>query len=326
MTVSDLCCAAENAVQVAGESIANVAILMCTYGGATFLAEQLESIERQTHRHWTIYVSDDGSQDGTLEILQAFRDKLGVERLQVTKGPQRGFVANFLSLICRSDINADFFAWSDQDDIWKAEKLRRALIWLEGLPEGIPALYCGRTELIDESGIPYGYSPEFRLRPQFSNALVQNIGGGNTMVFNRAARELLMEAGGRVDVPCHDWWAYLLITGAGGAVHYDPEPMVLYRQHSRNLIGNNSDWSARFVRISMVLKGRFVDWSEQHISALEAICHRLSPAHQATLSQFKAARRKKILPRILGFLRAGIHRQTLCGNLGLTLAILLKKI
>ncbi|WP_433766941.1 glycosyltransferase family 2 protein [Pseudomonas putida] len=326
MTVSNQCFAADNADQVAGESVASVAILMCTYSGATFLAQQLASFEQQTHRNWSLYVSDDGSQDGTLEILQAFGAKLGSERVQVKKGPQRGFVANFLSLACQADIDADFFAWSDQDDIWKDEKLQKALAWVQTIPSHIPALYCGRTELIGETGVSYGYSPKFCLPPHFSNALVQNIGGGNTMVFNRAARSLLLEAGDRVKVPCHDWWAYLLVSGAGGVVHYDPEPMVLYRQHDENLIGGNAGWSARLKRLSMVFQGQFCEWNDQIISALEAMFHRLSPENQATLTQFKAARSQKLFLRILGFQRAGIYRQTLLGNLGLILVALLKKI
>lgn len=326
VTVSSQSFGTDNVVQVAGERIANVAILMCTYNGASFLAEQLDSLERQTYRNWTLYVSDDGSQDNTLDILQTFRIKMGADRVHVSKGPKRGFVANFLSLACQADIEADFFAWSDQDDIWRDAKLETALTWLEGVPDSIPALYCGRTELIGESGVSSGYSPRFSLPPHFSNALVQSIAGGNTMVFNRAARDLLLEAGDRVDVPCHDWWAYLLVSGAGGEVHYDPKPMLLYRQHQDNLIGGNSGWSARLKRLPLIFQGRFCRWNDQTINALEAMYHRLSPEHQVTLARFKDARSRKLFSRILGFQRAGIYRQTLFGNLGLILVVLLKKI
>lgn len=313
-------------IQGSDYSMAKVAILMCTYNGASFLAEQLRSFEYQTHRNWTLHVSDDGSQDGTLSLLQAFNAQGGAGRFQLVEGPQRGFVANFLSLTCRADIRADFYAWSDQDDIWKEDKLQQALVWLQTIPRHIPALYCGRTELICESGVPCGYSPKFSLPPHFSNALVQNIGGGNTMVFNQAARVLLQEAGDSLIVPSHDWWAYQLISGAGGAVHFDPEPMVLYRQHDENLVGTNSSWLARLQRLRMVFQGRFYEWNDQSIHALETMLHRLSPEHQATLGQFKAARSQKFLLRILGFKRAGLYRQTLFGNLGLILATLLKKI
>ncbi len=304
----------------------HVAVLMCTYNGERFLTEQLNSFERQTHHNWTLVVSDDGSQDGTLKLLQAYSSSWGAGRLKVVLGPQRGFITNFLSLTVRTDIQADFYAWSDQDDVWYEDKLQTALAWLQTIPKHTPALYCGRTELICESGITVGYSPRFCLPPHFSNALVQNIGGGNTMVFNQAARNLLQEAGDNLIVPSHDWWAYQLISGAGGAIHYDPEPRVLYRQHDGNLIGSNSNWSARVKRLRMVFQGRFYEWNAQNIHALETMHHRLSQEHQAILAHFKAAREQKLLLRILGFQRAGLYRQTLFGNLGLILATLLKKL
>jgi glycosyltransferase involved in cell wall biosynthesis len=305
---------------------ATVAILMCTYNGELFLAEQLASFHRQIHCNWTVYASDDGSQDETLALLRASNAQWGQDRLQIVEGPRRGFVANFLSLTCRADIKADFYAWADQDDVWKEDKLQRALAWLKTIPGHIPALYCGRTELIDESGVSFGYSPKFRLAPHFSNALVQNIGGGNTMVFNQAARELLQEAGYSLIVPSHDWWAYQLISGAGGVVHYDPIPTVLYRQHDENLVGTNSSWFSRIKRLRMAFQGRFYVWNTQNIHALETMRHRLSQENQVKLARFKGAREQRLFPRIVGFLRAGIYRQTLFGNLGLILAILLKKI
>lgn len=304
----------------------HVAILMGTYNGAHFIAEQLASIERQTHWRWTLHVSDDGSEDSTLDQLADAQIRWGESRLKVVQGPRRGFVANFLSLACSKEIDADFFAWCDQDDIWCEDKLEAALVRLEAIPTGVPGLYCGRTEMICESGLYAGRSPLFASPPSFSNSLVQCIGGGNTMVFNKAARALLQEAGFNKLVASHDWWAYQLITGAGGIVYYDPEPKVLYRQHGDNLVGANSSWAARVVRIRMVFHGRFREWSNQAINALEPMRHRLDKESLDTLDHFKTAR-KQILPfRVLSMLRAGVYRQTLLGNLGLALAILLKKI
>lgn len=312
--------------EVSDYCAATVAILMCTYNGESFLAKQLASFQWQTYRAWTVYASDDGSEDGTLDLLHASSAQWGGGRLQIVDGPRRGYVANFLSLTCKADIKADFYAWADQDDVWKEDKLQKALTWLKSVPVGVPALYCGRTELICESGVSFGFSPRFRLAPHFSNALVQNIGGGNTMVFNQAARALLLEAGDNLIVPSHDWWAYQLVSGAGGVVHYDPVPTVLYRQHTENLVGSNSSWMARLKRLRMAFQGGFYEWNTQNICALDTMRHRLSQEHQAKLDQFKAARKKKLFSRILGFQRAGLYRQTLCGNLGLIFATLLKKI
>jgi glycosyltransferase involved in cell wall biosynthesis len=303
-----------------------VAILMCTYNGASFLTEQLSSCEWQTHINWTLYVSDDGSKDGTQALLQSFKTQSSVDRVHIFEGPRRGFVANFLSLTCNTEINADFYAWCDQDDIWCDDKLDVALAWLKTIPEHMPALYCGRTEFICESGLYAGISPLFTCPPHFANALVQNIGGGNTMVFNQAARALLQEAGDAIEVPSHDWWAYQLISGAGGVIHYDPKPKVLYRQHDENLVGRNTSWAARWTRVNMMFKGRFREWNVQTVNALESMQHRLSQEHRATFEHFKIAPNQALLPRILSYLRAGIYRQTLLGNLGLILATILKKI
>jgi hypothetical protein len=103
----------------------------------------------------------------------------------------------------------------------------------------MPAVYGSRTSLIDSEGQTIGVSPLFRKPPAFANALVQNIAGGNTMVFNEPARQLLIKAGGAVDVPSHDWWLYLLATAGGGTVHYDTWCSVRYRRHERNLVGLN---------------------------------------------------------------------------------------
>lgn len=149
---------------------------MCTYNGQAFLAEQLDSFERQTHSNWTLMVSDDGSQDGTLSLLEDYGRRWGHARLGIMMGPKRGYAANFLSLTYRVD-DADFFAWSDQDDIWSEDKLEVALAWLRTVPTHVPALYCGRTQLISETGVHLGYSPRFRLAPGFGNALVQSIAG-----------------------------------------------------------------------------------------------------------------------------------------------------
>ncbi|MFV3406706.1 glycosyltransferase family 2 protein [Pseudomonas sp. NY15463] len=307
-------------------NVAHVAILMCTYNGAKFLPQQLESFVRQTHTQWSLHVSDDGSSDETLSLLETYTLSNRRQKCQVIEGPRAGFVRNFLSLSCRSDIQADYYAWSDQDDIWKDEKLEVAVKWMQEVPPHIPAIYCGRTQLIDEDNSHIGMSPNFSRPPHFKNALIQSIAGGNTMLFNKAARALIVKAGAHLTVPSHDWWCYQLVCGAGGIVHYDPVPQVLYRQHTGNIIGSNADWRARAQRLVMVFEGRFYDWNTQNIKALESMCHQLSEEHRKTLALFKRTRKQRLPARVLNMLRTGLYRQTLLGNLGLALATLLRKI
>src|SRR5262245_13136920 len=197
----------------------SVAILLGILEGARFLPAQLASFERQTHKNWFVVASDDGSTDESIRVLEKFRDARG-GLVTICNGPSGGFAANFLSLICRAELKANYYALSDQDDVWEDDKLARALAWLSQMPPQIPALYGSRTSLIDADGRFIGKSPLFRKPPAFANALVQNIAGGNTMVFNEAARHLVIQAGGVLAIQSHDWWLYLLVTAAGGVVHY----------------------------------------------------------------------------------------------------------
>jgi glycosyltransferase involved in cell wall biosynthesis len=270
-------------------------------------------------------VSDDGSDDDTRKILEKYQYWLGKGRTSILSGPQEGFVANFHSLICHPDIETDYFAYADQDDIWEADKLSRAIAELEQIPEGVPALYCTRTALIDEKGRDIGLSPLFEKPPSFANALVQNVGGGNTMVINKAARDLLHAYCGQI-VVSHDWWAYILTTAVGGVVIYDSYPSVRYRQHGNNMVGSNNDWRARLVRLRMLLEGRFREWNSINTRALQPARHLMTPENQVILDTFCIARNRWLVPRIWGVIRSGVYRQTFLGNLGLIAAAVLKKL
>ncbi len=298
-----------------------VAILLGTFNGEDFLDAQLQSIERQVGPAWELVVSDDGSQDGTLDCLSAFRLRAGEGRVRITSGPGRGYVANFLSLL-RSPTDADYFAFADQDDIWDADKLQRAASVLSSLPQDRPILYCSRTRLIDERGRPAGFSARFTRPPGFANALVQNIGSGNTMVFNRAARDLLL-AFGDVDVVSHDWWVYLVIAACGGEVIYDPQPSLGYRQHQGNQIGSSHRLSDRWVRFRLGLLGRKREWNDRNVAALNRQATMLTEDSRRVLSEFCRARNARLLARLRGIRRAGIYAQSRSGNIGLFVATIL---
>ena len=117
----------EAAIRMPHASIdaAHVTILMCTKNGAAFLDNQLKSIADQTHAKWTLFVSDDGSTDATGNILKRFADS-HEQKTAVRNGPGKGVSANFLSLATDPAIDADYFAFSDQDDVWYEDKLARA--------------------------------------------------------------------------------------------------------------------------------------------------------------------------------------------------------
>lgn len=302
-----------------------VAVLLCVYDGKDYLREQIDSVLNQTHKDLVIWVSNDGDDPATEAILAEYQTRLLPGTLTVVAGPRKGFAANFLSLVNRGDITADYYAFCDQDDIWEPEKIERALERLSGAAPHEPALYGGRTCLIDEEGNEIGLSPLFKKRPSFRNALVQNIAGGNTMVFNHAAK-ILLAGVGETKVVSHDWWAYLLISGAGGLVIYDPVPAIRYRQHDANLIGANMSSRARMARLSLLLKNRFREWSQVNIDALDAARDVLSPENRALLDTFEKLRRASFVMRFVYFTKARLYRQTFLGNMALILAVLLRKV
>jgi glycosyltransferase involved in cell wall biosynthesis len=292
---------------------------MGTRDGARFLRPQLDSIAAQSHRDWRLVASDDGSSDATRALLAAFRDAVGPERVEIREGPRRGFAANFLGLAGDPAIRADYYAFADQDDLWDPDRLARGLARLGGLDPAVPGLVGGRTRLIDAEGRALGLSPAFRAPPSFENALVQSIAGGNTMLFNAAAKRLF-EAAPVVTVVAHDWWAYQLVSGAGGTVIYDPEPGVAYRQHGDNLIGGNQGLRARAARLRLLAAGRLAEYTDTNLAALEAAGPLLTPEARAKVALLRRARGRGFWQRLALMRRLALYRQTRAGTLSLWFA------
>ena len=303
-----------------------VALLLTTFNGEKFIEQQLDSIVKQTHRNWKLYVSDDGSEDATLSIVQRYQKQLGSDRIFIFNGPQQGFAQNFLSLIRNPQIQGDYFAFSDQDDIWFEDKLERSLSALTATQQSLPVIYCSRTRLVDESEQVIGYSPLFKRSPSFRNALVQSIAGANTMLLNNKARELLARTAKDTHVVSHDWLAYILVSGCGGRVIYDPKPTLDYRQHGDNLIGSNSGFKDRVLRIRMMLGGTFREWNQQNLQALDCCREKLEINNRLTLEYFEQARDANFFRRFYLLGKAGIYRQTRLGNIGLILAASIRRI
>jgi glycosyltransferase involved in cell wall biosynthesis len=221
-----------------------VQVLLSTYNGVEFLRPLLRSLDEQTHPRLELLVRDDGSTDGTTELL---REHAGPVPLELRAGAHVGLPATYFELLRESRADADLFAFCDQDDVWLPGKVARAVEALGETDPAVPAMYCGRTQYVDRELRPMGLS-DLPLRPlTFQHALMQNVATGCTIVMNRAARDLLAESTPD-GVFMHDAWAYLVIA-AFGSVVYDPVPMVLYRQHGNNTIGRPRGWLDRLVRL-----------------------------------------------------------------------------
>ena len=305
-----------------------ISVCMASYNGEKYIREQIDSILKQLSVEDELVISDDGSTDETLEILRAFSEESG-HSVVVSNGPRSGFVANFLSLTCNCNSGSKFFAFSDQDDIWNNDKLENAVQFLESVPDNVPALYCSRTEIVDQFALstnPATYSPLMKLSPSFSNALVQSIAGGNTMVVNRAAKKLLEDFGGVIEVPSHDWWMYLIITGVGGKVFYDSRPSLLYRQHGKNVVGSNRSLIGLFSRFFKFLDGQFQAFNDKNVYYLCKNIAKLTPENQGRLLLFKKAKEVKGFAGLISLLKSGAKRNGFLFDLALKIGAVIGRI
>jgi glycosyltransferase involved in cell wall biosynthesis len=304
-----------------------VAILMGVYQGARHLDAQLDSFAAQSHQNWVLVASDDSPDDLSGKRFLDWAAAHPHHDLSLVKGPQQGFVRNFLTLLATAPKTADFVALSDQDDVWFPDKLARATTRLSQVTPDRPALYCAATIICDENLNPVRRSAVFRKKPSFRNAMAQSVGGGNTMVLNRAALDLVQSC-----LPCptdpvaHDWWLYQVISGHGGIVLRDDTPVLLYRQHADNLIGANMSFKARITRIRAVLGGRFSDWNTRNLAALQSAIPVLESGARQTLSDFSEAREGSVVRRIIALYRSGVVRQSALGTAALYIACLMGRL
>lgn len=204
-----------------------VAVVMSTYNGAVHLVEQIDSILAQEGVEVTLFVRDDGSADGTLDILRSY-ERRGLLTLFAERNV--GVVASFIDGISRVPREFPFVALSDQDDVWHPDKLRRALSVLGEKDQGVPQLYCSEYLFCDDSLRPAGRSHLNQIGVNFTTLLYEVRVSGNTTVINRTLADMAVEAGSD-DVYGHDWWLGLLAASLG-ELTFDDFVSLDYRRTS----------------------------------------------------------------------------------------------
>ena len=219
-----------------------VAVVVCTYNGEKFLAEQLQSILDQTHPPDNIIVSDDGSSDSTLDIVAEFSSRdSGAKKPQWTVQSRKkplGAAGNFASALTKAQ--GEFIALADQDDVWEPNRIERGLA---GFRDDALLVHSDAT-LIDEVGHPTGsLMSALRLTNGERRSLLsgkaldallrRNLVTGATAIIRAS---LLKQA---LPIPegwVHDEWLALVAAVQGGVV-FSEESLIRYRQHGGNEIG-----------------------------------------------------------------------------------------
>ncbi len=220
-----------------------VCVLLSSYNCNEFIYEQIDSILHQIDVQVEIIIRDDGSTDSkSIKILHNI-SKLYPD-IDIIMGENVGAASSFFRLMQYSRNRSNFYALSDQDDIWEEEKLLTALEHLDSNKSNVPLLFCSRQAYISKSADLIGLSPIPKRKLHLGNALIENICTGCTAVFNQSLLEgslrpfpnITTNSDNTAPVIMHDWWLYLTASATGNVI-YSPKPLVRYRQHSRNLIG-----------------------------------------------------------------------------------------
>ncbi len=230
-----------------------IVVLMSTYNGEKYISEQIESILAQDIINKNIKLSliirDDGSKDNSVNIIREYENKYP-DIIKAYSEKNCGVIKSFFELLKKAP-EAEYYAFSDQDDYWMPDKLSRAVKLIESKKETaesdkeLPVLYCCLPKLVDGELNPIESNISRPIpRVTFENALVENVCTGCTEVFNKKLYEILMKELPGFTV-MHDWWLYL-VAECFGEVIYDSEPHILYRQHADNVLGTKTGYIAEF--------------------------------------------------------------------------------
>jgi rhamnosyltransferase len=237
-------------------NIPTIAVLLAAYNGEAWIGEQLDTILNQKEVEVTIFVSIDPSTDHTANICQEYSKRHPNIIILADAGKYGGAAKNFFRLMRDVNISGfDYVSFSDQDDIWYPDKLARGIKLitqqqLGGYSSNVLAFWPqGAQKVIVKS------------QPQrLWDYLFEAAGPGCTYVFSAplaaALKQSIVKNWLQInDLGLHDWYSYAFARAHGYKWLVDPEPSMLYRQHSSNQVGVNKGWAAFRYRINKVTQG-----------------------------------------------------------------------
>ena len=230
----------------------HTAILLATYNGEPYLRAQLDSLFSQTDMAWQLYIHDDGSTDNTAAIVAEYAARH--DNIVVLDYPGgQGAMDNFFGML--SQVDASYYLFCDQDDVWKADKVeqtRRKLAEMEQAYPDKPLIAFTDLCVTDKELHPMAES-FFRfsgIYPQyvrtFGQCAATPITTGCTMMFNRKAVDTLVYPSPYARM--HDEWLTLCVLSSGGHVEALPYASMYYRQHGGNTLGAMADTSGKLLR------------------------------------------------------------------------------
>ena len=216
------------------ENLKNITVLMSTYNGQKYIREQLESILNQREVNVKLIIRDDCSTDNTIKILEDYKKRNS--NIKIIQGKENKKPCGSFFELINSNYSDEYYALSDQDDIWDDDKLISAIHMLEKVEDGKPAMYYSNLRIVDSENRFYRNSHKsFRNCEKKYISLMETSATGCTIVYNNSlAKVAHMKKPNKFSM--HDTWIYMTALFFGNVV-YDFEPHINYRQHENNVIG-----------------------------------------------------------------------------------------
>ncbi|MCI9080394.1 MAG: glycosyltransferase family 2 protein [Lachnospiraceae bacterium] len=231
-----------------------ITILMAVYNGERYLKEQLESIRMQDYSEWRLVVRDDCSSDKSVQILNDFASSVANEVIVYINEPACGSAKGNFARLLNDAGDSEYIMFSDQDDVWKMDKLSTCMDKMHQLEEkygsGIPLLVHSDVEVVNEnmemiSPSMFDYSG-IRREATLEQLLLQNNVTGCTMLFNKALCSGIAPFAGNPNVIMHDYFA-ALYAKIFGRTAFINKPLVSYRQHGSNSVGAKASTSPSYL-------------------------------------------------------------------------------
>ena len=215
--------------------IINVVVMLSSYNGEKYIEKQISSIISQEGVKVFLLVRDDGSNDGTPNILSELAKQY--ENIELLLERNVGVIESFSRLAKyayeKYDI-IDYFAFADQDDLWYSSKLFTACNVLKNFPNNVPNVFCSNSDLIDCKDKVIGKFKKYKPHYTRGNVVYYGTYQGCSMVFNKAAlRDYVSYPSPKV---LHDRWMYLICHFLGNTF-YEHQPLFGYRIHGHNVVG-----------------------------------------------------------------------------------------
>lgn len=309
--------------------------MLATYNGILYLEEQLLSLLHQTKKI-TIFIRDDGSDDGTLEAIKKYclqySNIVFVQDNNSSCSPQENF-SHLLEYVYSLN-QFSYFMFCDQDDVWFEDKVEKTLAAFEKLEKQFPeqALLVHTDLKIVDSGLStmcesfWTYNNLDSNKNELRQLLLQNTVTGCTAMINKELAEIALPFPKEI---LHDWWMAMLAS-AVGHIGVVPEKTMLYRLHGANSAGIDN-YNLKYVvkKFISLFKGDGKNYFMQYIVQGELLYKRTKPMlnkeKKKMLSQFTSLKTGSKIEKIKIIFKYGLFKQGMVRTLGMLLQIVLRK-